>query len=43
MTALMKFVAVLGFVGALSLATTSSFAQSHTTLDCSITNGVHYC
>jgi hypothetical protein len=43
MTALMKFMAVLGFAGALSLAATSSFAQSHSTLDCSVTNGVSYC
>ncbi len=28
MTALMKYLAVLGFAGALSLAATSSFAQS---------------
>ena len=43
MIALMKFLAVLGFAGALSLGATSSFAQSHSTLDCSVTHGVHYC
>jgi hypothetical protein len=43
MAALVKFMAALGFAGALSLAATSSFAQSHITLDCSTANGVHYC
>jgi hypothetical protein len=43
MAALVKFITVLGFAGALSLAATSSFAQSHITLDCSTMNGIHYC
>jgi hypothetical protein len=43
MTVLMRYMAVLGFAGALSLAATGSFAQSHRTLDCSPSHGVSYC
>jgi hypothetical protein len=44
MTALMKYLAVLGFAGALSLATTTSFAQDVSGSVCGeAPNGVHYC
>ena len=44
MTALLKYLAVLGFAGALSLATTTSFAQNVSGSACGETlNGVYYC
>jgi hypothetical protein len=44
MTALMKYLAVLGFAGALSLAATSSFAQNASGSACGeASNGVYYC
>ncbi len=44
MAALMKFMAALGFAGALSLAATGSFAQNVSGSVCSTAaNGVHYC
>jgi hypothetical protein len=44
MTALMKYLAVLGFAGALSLAATSSFAQNVSGSACGeASNGVYYC
>ena len=44
MAALMKYLAVLGFAGALSLAATSSFAQNVSGSVCgTAANGVHYC
>jgi hypothetical protein len=44
MAALVKFIAVLGFAGALSLAATSSFAQNVDGAVCgTVANGVHYC
>jgi hypothetical protein len=44
MTALLKYLAVLGFAGALSLATTTSFAQNASGSACGESlNGVYYC
>jgi hypothetical protein len=44
MTALLKYLAVLGFAGALSLATTTSFAQNVSGSACGeASNGNYYC
>ena len=44
MTALMKYLAVLGFAGALSLAATSSFAQNVSGSVChESSNGEYFC
>ena len=44
MTALMKFMAAVGFASALSLAATSSFAQNVSGSICGdAQHGVHYC
>jgi hypothetical protein len=44
MTTLMKYLAVLGFAGALSLAATTSFAQDVSGSACGeAPNGVYYC
>jgi hypothetical protein len=43
MVALMKYVAVVGFAGALLLPAAGSFAQSSTTLDCHVYSNVSHC
>jgi len=44
MAALVKFITVLGFAGALSLAATTSFAQNVSGSACGeAPNGFHYC
>jgi hypothetical protein len=44
MTVLLRYLAVLGFAGALSLATTTAFAQNVSGSVCGEnSNGVYYC
>ena len=43
MIGLVKYMAMLGLAGTLSLAPTGSFAQFSPTLDCHVYSGVSHC